>query len=55
MKAPIPAIDRHLIKAELTDETFLRYTCYGHREVHIITAHDAPNTILLYTSPIPQY
>ena len=46
MKAPIPAIDRHLIKAELTDETFLRYTCYGHREVHIITAHDAPNTML---------
>lgn len=46
MKAPIPAIDRRLIKAELTDETFLRYTCYGHREVHIITAHNAPNTML---------
>lgn len=46
MKAPIPAIDRGLIKAELTDGTFLRYTCFGHREVHIVTAHDAPNTML---------
>lgn len=46
MKDPIRAIDRKLIKQELSQETFLRYTCYGHREVHILTAHNAPYTML---------
>ncbi|MDE6112745.1 MAG: GNAT family N-acetyltransferase, partial [Bacteroidales bacterium] len=46
MKPTIPPIDRRLIKAELTEETFLRYTNFGHREVHIVTAHNAPDTML---------
>lgn len=46
MKPTIPPIDRHRIKAELTEETFLRYTNFGHREVHIVTAHNAPDIML---------
>lgn len=46
MKPTIPSVDRRLIKAELTEETFLRYTNFGHRGVHIVTAHNAPNVML---------
>lgn len=43
MKSVIQPIDRALLKAELTDEKFVRYTNNGNNEIYIITHHDSPN------------
>ena len=41
----ISAIDRKLIKAELTQERFLRTTNKAGNEIYIINAHNSPNTM----------
>ena len=41
----ISAIDRQLIKAELTQERFLRTTNKAGHEIYIINAHNSPNTM----------
>ena len=41
----ISAIDRELIKAELTQERFLRTTNKANNEIYIINAHNSPNTM----------
>ncbi len=43
MKPIIPAVDRELIKKELTREKFLRPTNKADNEIYIITAKDSPN------------
>lgn len=39
----IPAVDKQLIKEELTKEKFFRKTNNGGREIYITTAHESPN------------
>ena len=41
----ISAIDRELIKAELTQERFLRTTNKASNEIYIVNAHNSPNTM----------
>ena len=43
MQDIIPPISRELLKQELTQDKFLRYTNFGNRLVYVVTAHDAPN------------
>ncbi|ERJ59709.1 GNAT family N-acetyltransferase [Sphingobacterium paucimobilis] len=43
MEEIIAPIDRGLIKAELTEEAFLRYTNNGNNEVYLVNYHSAPN------------
>lgn len=46
MEEIIAPIDKALIKAELTNEAFLRYTNNGNNEVYQVNHHTAPNTML---------
>ncbi|WP_297334998.1 GNAT family N-acetyltransferase [Algoriphagus sp.] len=46
MEEIIPAIDRQLLKSELTEERFLRYTNNGNNLVFLVNHHNAPNTVL---------
>lgn len=47
MELPIIApIDKELIKAELTEERQLRLTNKSNNKIFIVTAHNAPNTML---------
>ncbi len=46
MQEIIPPVDRELIKNELTEDKFLRYTNFGNRRVYVVTAHDAPNVMM---------
>jgi len=46
MKEIIAAIDRKLLKAELNDETFVRRTNNGNKEIFIVDNKNAPNTML---------
>lgn len=45
-KTIIPAVDRALLKKELTEERFVRYTNFGHNKIYIINHHNAPNVML---------
>lgn len=45
MKPIIDAIDRSLLKQELTPGKFLRPTNKANNEIYIITAHDSPNVM----------
>ena len=46
MEQPIiPAIDKALLKQELTPERQLRMTNKSHNEIYIVDAHNAPNTL----------
>ncbi len=45
MKDIIAPVERSLIKKELTEETFVREANNGNRDIHIIDAHNAPNTL----------
>lgn len=45
MKEIIKAIDKKLIKEELNEETFIRNTNNGNREIYIVNAHNSPNTL----------
>lgn len=42
----IPALDKQLIKAELTKDKFLRKTNKAGNEIYIITHHNSPKTML---------
>lgn len=46
MKDIIKPIDRKLLEKELNEETFVRNTNNGNREIYIIDVHNAPNTLL---------
>ncbi len=46
MEKIIDPIDRGLIKSELTEDKFLRTTNVGGNSIYLITAHNAPNTML---------
>ncbi len=41
----IDAIDKNILKAELSKEKFVRNTNFGSNEIYIITAHDSPNVM----------
>lgn len=43
MQEIIAPVERDLIKSELTDKAFLRYTNNGNNEVYLINYHSAPN------------
>ncbi|MBE8715395.1 GNAT family N-acetyltransferase [Sphingobacterium hungaricum] len=43
MQEIIDPVDRNLIKAELTKDSFIRYTNNGNNEVYLINYHAAPN------------
>ena len=45
MQDIIPPVSRELLKQELTEDKFLRYTNFGNRLVYVVTAHDAPNVM----------
>ena len=44
-EAIINAIDKELLKSELTPEKRLRITNKSHNEIYVITAHNAPNVM----------
>ena len=46
MKNIIPAIEKSLIKKELTEDKFLRKTNNGNKEIYIVTHHNSPNIML---------
>jgi hypothetical protein len=46
MKPIRPAIDKEILKRELSADKFLRPTNKAHNEIYVITAHDAPNVML---------
>ena len=41
----ISAVDRSLLKKELTPERFLRYTNNGDNLVYLVNYHNAPNVV----------
>lgn len=45
MESIIPAIDKKLLKAELTKDKFLRKTNKANNEIYIITYHNSPNVM----------
>ncbi|MBI9034036.1 MAG: GNAT family N-acetyltransferase, partial [Bacteroidales bacterium] len=45
MKTIIPPVDKNKLRAELNEDTFLRNTNKGSRELYVITAHDSPNVM----------
>ena len=44
-EAIINAIDKELLRSELTPEKRLRITNKSHNEIYVITAHNAPNVM----------
>jgi hypothetical protein len=46
MKPIRPAIDKEILKQELSADKFLRPTNKAHNEIYVITAHNAPNVML---------
>jgi hypothetical protein len=45
MQAVIPAIDRELLKKELTPDRFLRYSNNGNNLIYLVNHHNSPNTM----------
>jgi len=45
MQDIIVPIDRNILKKELTEERFLRYTNNGNNEIYLINHHNAPNVV----------
>lgn len=45
MQAVIPAIDRELLKQELTPERFLRYSNNGNNLIYLVNHHNSPHTM----------
>jgi hypothetical protein len=41
----IPAVDREILKSELTQERFLRYTNNGNNLVYLVNQHNSPNVV----------
>ncbi|HJV78587.1 MAG TPA: GNAT family N-acetyltransferase [Paludibacter sp.] len=46
MKPIRPAIDKEILKRELSADKFLRPTNKAHNEIYVVTAHEAPNVML---------
>lgn len=46
MESIIPAVDRQLLKAELTKDKFLRKSNKANNEIYIVTHHNSPNVML---------
>lgn len=46
MQEILHPVDRDILKKELNEDTFLRYTNFGNIEVHLVNHHKQPNTIL---------
>ena len=44
-EAIINAIDKELLRSELTPEKRLRVTNKSHNDIYVITAHNAPNVM----------
>lgn len=45
MQKILEPIERDVLKKEINETTFLRYTNYGNIEVHLVNHHRQPNTI----------
>lgn len=45
MQEITPPVDRHFIKGELTQQTFLRYTNKGNNEIYLINYRNAPQSL----------
>ncbi|MGM0946047.1 MAG: GNAT family N-acetyltransferase [Bacteroidota bacterium] len=45
MEEIIPAVDRRLLKSELTEARFLRYTNNGNNLVFLVNQHNSPHTL----------
>lgn len=45
MQKILEPIDRNVLKNEINESTFLRYTNFGNIEVHLVNYHKQPNTI----------
>jgi Acetyltransferase (GNAT) domain len=45
MQKILEPIDREVLKKEINETTFLRYTNFGNIEVHLVNHHRQPNTI----------
>jgi hypothetical protein len=45
MQEIIPAVERAVLKKELTEEKFLRYTNNGNNYIYLINHHNAPNVV----------
>ncbi|ERM82362.1 hemolysin [Rhodonellum psychrophilum GCM71 = DSM 17998] len=45
MQEIIPAVDRGLLKSELTKDRFLRYTNNGNNHIYLVDYHNAPNVV----------
>lgn len=45
MQVIIPAVDRSLLKSELTSERFLRYANNGNNQIYLVDYHNAPNVV----------
>jgi len=41
----IPAVDKNIIKSELTEERFLRHTNNGNNLVYLVNFHNSPNVV----------
>ena len=46
MQEILSPIDKEILKKEINESTFLRYTNYGDIEVHVVNHHKQPNAIL---------
>jgi hypothetical protein len=44
-EAVIPAVDKNIIKGELTQERFLRHTNNGNNLVYLVNFHNSPNVV----------
>ena len=45
MKPIIEPVDKELLKAELTEETFLRNTNRAGNQIHVVDAQNAPHVL----------
>jgi len=45
MKTIIPAIDKKILEAELSNDKFMRVTNFGENSIYVCTAHDSPNVM----------
>jgi hypothetical protein len=45
MQTIIPAVERSILKKELTAERFLRYTNNGNNHIYLVDYHNAPNVV----------
>jgi len=44
-EAIIPAVDKDILKSELSPDRFLRYTNNGNNLVYLVNHHNSPNVV----------